>query len=528
MHVDEVGQIWIGTRGGGMDRAVGAPLSESGLRFENYSEIDGLPNSTVYGIESNGRDRLWLSTNRGLSRFEIKARRFVNFRRSHGLQGDEFNFGAHYAAASGELFFGGANGYNAFFSDRLQLNAGAPPVVITDVLKLGVPAKLGATHETVRSLQLGYQDDVLAFKFAGLDFAAPGENRYAYMLEGFDSGWVDAGTQRQATYTNLDGGSYVFRVRASNSDGVWNEAGISVALHVESPPWLSWWAYLFYALLLILLLAAVWLSQQRKVEREAAYKRRLEQEVQERTIELNVRNGQLEDANRQLRDASFTDPLTGLGNRRALYDAVGRLIGDSRSEPTGGRVNFAVMMVDLDRLKPINDQHGHEAGDRVLVQIAEILRHVSRTTDQVVRWGGDEFLLICQGADMTAATDLAERIRAAVTKQIFRVGEGVAARSSCSIGFAVYPFVPQHPEFGDWEGSLAMADAALYQAKRLRNSWVGWCGTSRALQLPSLLESVERDALALEEGGYLDVRRPASNNNDTVDRLRALQGPQDR
>ena len=167
------------------------------------------------------------------------------------------------------------------------------------------------------------------------------------------------------------------------------------------------------------------------------------------------------------------------------YDAVGRLIGDSRSEPTGGRVNFAVMMVDLDRLKPINDQHGHEAGDRVLVQIAEILRHVSRTTDQVVRWGGDEFLLICQGADMTAATDLAERIRAAVTKQIFRVGEGVAARSSCSIGFAVYPFVPQHPEFGDWEGSLAMADAALYQAKRLRNSWVGWCGTSRALPLPS-------------------------------------------
>ena len=531
VHVDEVGQVWVGTRGGGLDRAVGAPLSESGLRFENFSEIDGLPNSTVYGIESNGRDRLWLSTNRGLSRFEVKARRFVNFRRSHGLQGDEFNFGAHYAAPSGELFFGGANGYNAFFSDRLQLNANAPKVVVTDVLKLGAPAMLGVPPEIVRSLKLGYRDDVLTFRFAGLDFAAPGENHYSYMLEGFDSAWVAAGTQRQATYTDLDGGNYVFRVRAANSDGVWNEAGIAVALTVDPPPWLTWWAYSLYGLLLALLLGAVWLSQQRKVEREAAYKRRLEQEVEERTTELNLRNTQLEDANRQLRDASFTDPLTGLGNRytrRALYDAVGKLIEESRNASPGGRPMFAVMMVDLDRLKPINDQHGHEAGDRVLVQVAEILRHVSRTTDKVVRWGGDEFLLVCQGADMAAATDLAERIRAAVTKQIFRVGDGVAARTSCSIGFAVYPFVPQHPDFGNWEGSLAMADAALYQAKRLRNSWVGWCGTSRALQLPSLLDSVERDALALEEGGYLDVRRPAANHNDTVDRLRALQGPQDR
>jgi diguanylate cyclase (GGDEF)-like protein len=528
VHVDDIGQVWIGTRGGGIDQAIGAPMSGSALRFENFSEIDGLPNSTVYGIESNGRDRLWLSTNRGLSRFELKARRFVNFRRSHGLQSDEFNFGAHYAAPSGELFFGGANGYNAFFSERLQLNANPPPVVITEVLKLGAPAKLGVPHETVRALQLGYRDDVLAFKFAGLDFTSSGENRYTYMLEGFDAGWVDAGSQRQATYTDLDGGNYVFRVRASNNDGVWSEAGAAITLNVESPPWLTWWAYALYACLMLVLLAAVWFSQQRKVEREAAYKRRLEQEVQERTTELNLRNGQLEDVNRQLREASFTDPLTGLGNRRALYDAVGKLIGESRDGSAAGRPTFAVMMIDLDRLKPINDQHGHEAGDRVLVQVAEILRHVSRTTDQVVRWGGDEFLLICQGADMAAATDLAERIRAAVTKQIFRVGEGVAARTSCSIGFAVYPFVPQHPDFGDWEGSLAMADAALYQAKRLRNSWVGWCGTARALQLPSLLESVERDAMALEEGGYLDVRRPAVNHNDTVDRLRALLGPQDR
>ncbi|MEZ5458320.1 MAG: two-component regulator propeller domain-containing protein [Steroidobacteraceae bacterium] len=527
IHVAADGQVWIGTRGGGLDRAIGAPLSGGGLTFQNYSEIDGLPNSTVYGIESDARERLWLSTNRGLSRFDIKARRFTNFRRSDGLQGDEFNFGAHYAAPSGELFFGGARGYNAFFAERLQSNSHPPPVVITEVLKLNSPVDLGVPQESIRALQLGYKDDVVAFRFAGLDFAAPGENTYQYMLEGFDNDWVDAGTQRQATYTDLDGGRYVFRVRAANSDGVWNEQGASIAVGVEPAPWLTWWAWTLYALAGIGLLASVWFSQQRRVEREAAYKRRLEDEVEERTQELHLRNEQLESANRQLREASYTDPLTGLGNRRALYDAVGKLLGDDRAPGIAGP-QFAIMMVDLDRLKPINDQHGHEAGDRVLLQIGEILKRVSRSSDQVVRWGGDEFLLLCQNADMDAAEDLAERIRSAVSKQIFRVGDGVAARTSCSIGFSVYPLVPGFHDRGSFEESLAVADAALYSAKRQRNTWVGWCGSERALDLLSVQEAIERDAAALEDGGYLDVRRPLISGTDTVDELRILQGPIDR
>jgi diguanylate cyclase (GGDEF)-like protein len=527
VHVDPSGQVWIGTRGGGLDRAIGSPMSERGLTFENLSEADGLPNSTIYGIESDTSERLWLSTNRGLARFDVKSRRFTNFRRSDGLQGEEFNFGAHYAAPSGELFFGGAKGYNAFFSERLQSNSHVPPVVITQVLKLNTPADLGAPHEVVRDLRLGYKDDVVAFRFAGLDFAAPAENRYQYMLEGFDTNWVDAGTQRQATYTDLDGGDYVFRVRAANSDGAWNEQGAAIDIDVEQPPWLRWWAWLLYAMAVIAMLASVWLTQQRRIEREAAYKRRLEREVKERTEELNLRNDQLEVANRQLREASATDPLTGLGNRRALYDSVARLTGDAR-DPHAPPPQFAIMMVDLDRLKPINDQHGHEAGDRVLVQIAEILKRVSRSSDQVVRWGGDEFLLLCLGANMNVASDLAERIRSAVSKQIFRVGDGIAARTSCSIGFAVYPLIPGVHGRGSFEESLAVADAALYSAKRQRNTWVGWCGTERALELPSVQEAVERDAATLEESGFLAVRRPTISGTDTVDELRILQGPGER
>ncbi len=164
----------------------------------------------------------------------------------------------------------------------------------------------------------------------------------------------------------------------------------------------------------------------------------------------------------------------------------------------------------------------------MLVQVAEVLRNVSRSTDHVVRWGGDEFLLLCRDLDITAAAELAERVRSSVSKQIFRVGEGAATRTSCSVGFAVFPFVPEVPDRSGWEESLAMADAALYQAKRLRNAWVGWRGTSRIAALDSLADAVERDATALEEGGYIEVYRPPPRHDETVDRLRVLGGPADR
>jgi diguanylate cyclase (GGDEF)-like protein len=523
LHVDNLGQVWVGTRGGGLDRAIGAPLSQRGLTFENFSENEGLPNSTVYGIESENNGQLWLSTNRGLSRFDRKARKFLSFRRSHGLQGDEFNFGAHYHSPSGQLFFGGANGWNAFFPDALRFDDRPPPVAITEILKFNEPLQTGRLYERIDNLAMRYQDDVLTFRFAALDFTAPAENRYAYKLEGFDADWVDAGSNRQATYTNLDGGHYVFRVRAANSDGAWNEQGAAISLTVKPPPWKTWWANILYVLAFASMLFAVWAGQQRKLKREEAYKRRLQDEVTARTAELALRNDQLEKANTQLHEASFTDPLTGLGNRRALQDGVKAVLATAVQEPAGGSgaAKFIMMIVDLDRLKPINDQHGHEAGDRVLTQIAEILRQASRSTDKVVRWGGDEFVLLCRNADMTAATQLAERVRSAVAKQIFRIGDGLVARTSCSVGFAPYPFIPQAPDHLDWEQSLAMADAALYEAKRTRNSWVGWAGTARALDLPHLLAEVERDPATLEEGGYLEVRRRPAPTEDTVDQLRA-------
>ncbi|MGB8693747.1 MAG: GGDEF domain-containing protein, partial [Steroidobacteraceae bacterium] len=273
------------------------------------------------------------------------------------------------------------------------------------------------------------------------------------------------------------------------------------------------------------LLFLVWLGQHRRLQREAAYAERLKAEVSARTAELAERNSDMEKANHQLREASVSDSLTGLGNRRCLRDAMALLLGTGTDATVAPPAPCVLMVVDLDYLKPINDQFGHEGGDAVLVQVAEILRRVFRSADLIVRWGGDEFVVLCKNADLATASALAERVRSSVAKQIFRVSDGLVARTSCSIGFAPVPLIPGHWRLLDWEQSLRVADAALYDAKRERNTWVGWGGTDKAAQLPTFVAALAADPAGLEKGGFLVVRRRPSNSEDTVDSLRVPRRP---
>jgi diguanylate cyclase (GGDEF)-like protein len=513
IRVDQRGRVWVGTRGGGLDEVVGSALEPASIRFRNYSEAEGLPNNTIYGIETSSGGRLWLSTNRGLSRFDTNTHEVRNFRAAHGLQGDEFNFGAHLRSAEGELFFGGPHGYNAFFPERLRFDDIPPPVVLTTLLKLNEPARTAVPHERLHSIDLNYRDDVVTFEFAALDFVSPEDNTYRYMLEGFDKDWVSAGAKHRVTYTNLAGGHYTFKVSAANSDGKWNETALAIPLVMQPPPWKTPWAYAGYIAAFALLIFAVWYSQHKKLQREARYAQRLQRDVHDRTTELAQRNEELERVNRQLKEASVTDPLTGLGNRRYLRDAMSTLV-KGEQPPT-----VSLLIIDLDHLKPINDTLGHESGDQILLQVADILRRCCRSTDLVARWGGDEFVIVYRNEDLPAAEVLAERIRARVAKQIFQLTEGKAARTSCSIGFSRFPFVHEAPGLLPWEQCLAVADMALYHAKKQRNGWIGWAGTAAAIDVPGIVKALERDAESLERDGRLDVRRPRFRPEDTVDGL---------
>lgn len=229
---DRRGTLWIGTYAG-LNRF--DPETET---FKIYTMKEGLPNEVIYAILEDNAGDLWISTNKGLSRFNIENETFRNYDVGDGLQNNEFNMGAAFKSRSGELFFGGVNGFNIFRPEMIVDNPVIPPVVITDIKLSGTSLPRVSGIDT---LVLSYNDAVFSFSFASLDFTNPLKNRYAFMLEGFDPDWRHAGSRREATYTNIDPGEYTFRVKGSNNDGIWNDAGASLVIIITPPWWGTWW-----------------------------------------------------------------------------------------------------------------------------------------------------------------------------------------------------------------------------------------------------------------------------------------------
>jgi signal transduction histidine kinase/ligand-binding sensor domain-containing protein len=276
---DYLGRLYIGTWGGGLDR-----YNRRTNQFTHYRQKDGLPSNVVYGIVEDNLGYLWLSTNGGLSRFTVNTQRFRNYDVTDGLQSNEFNMGAYAKSESGELFFGGINGFNALYPPLVVDNPYVPPLVVTAVKKLNQTILTDVSQS--REIQLSYRDTSVAFEFAALDYTAPQKNQYIYMLEGFDPSWVNAGTRRYVNYTNLKGGRYVFHVRGANNDGVWNQSGIAIQVTVTPPIWDTWWFRASVGLLLAGAVIAGFRLRVRSIENRA---RELEAQVRERTYEIERR-----------------------------------------------------------------------------------------------------------------------------------------------------------------------------------------------------------------------------------------------
>ncbi len=282
IHEDSEGFLWLGTNGG-LNR-----LDPQTDIFVSFHEKDGLPNEVIYGILGDEDGNLWLSTNRGLSRFDPKAETFKNYDIHDGLQANEFNSGAFFRGRDGRMYFGGPRGFNTFFPKKVARDdPNIPQVVITDFLLFNqsVPLQrddpgspLSKRIHTLKSLTLSYRDDIFAFEFAALHFAKPMRNSYAYKLQGVDKDWIPTDASRRfATYTKLEAGNYLFKVKGSNRDGVWNEEGTAIQVFIEPPPWKTWWAYTLYGLIIIALVGAFLWSGRKKLEAERAMNRRLKQ-----------------------------------------------------------------------------------------------------------------------------------------------------------------------------------------------------------------------------------------------------------
>jgi len=241
----------------------------------------------IYGILEDDHGNLWLSTNRGLSKFDPQTETFKNYDVKDGLQSNEFNQGAYHKSSSGEMFFGGINGFNAFYPDRIKENSYIPPVVLTSLTQGGEEIDLGKAVEDVIEVTFSWPNNFFGFEFAALSYAQPEDNQYAYMLEGFEESWNYVGARRFGRYTNLPGGTYILRLKGSNNDGIWNEEGVSVTITIVPPFWETWW---FRGIIALLLVGSVIGGYRLRVRSIEARSREFENQVANRTKELAALN----------------------------------------------------------------------------------------------------------------------------------------------------------------------------------------------------------------------------------------------
>ncbi|WP_333819545.1 two-component regulator propeller domain-containing protein [Ohtaekwangia sp.] len=296
---DSRGIFWVGTSGEGL-----MSLDRKTNQFVRHAELEALPNNVINGILEDDKGNLWISTNKGISRYNPIKKTIRNYDVKDGLQGNEFNRNACYKAPDGFMFFAGTNGFNVFHPDSIHDNPHLPSVVITGFQlfnKPVLPAEAGSVLKTAinetREITLSYKHSVFSFEFAALDFTLPANNQYAYIMEGFDKDWIYAGNRHTATYTNLDPGTYTFRVKASNNDGMWNEQGTFIIIHILPPWWMTAWFKAAAVLFLGGTAIGYYKLRMRAIKRQ---NRKLENSVVQRTHQLQMANEEISKINTEL------------------------------------------------------------------------------------------------------------------------------------------------------------------------------------------------------------------------------------
>ncbi|HVU56236.1 MAG TPA: two-component regulator propeller domain-containing protein, partial [Puia sp.] len=253
IYEDNGGNLWIGTEGGGLQLFDRMRQSVTA----RYSTKEGLCSDVVLTILEDSTGHLWLSTFNGLARFDRNKRTCRNFYQADGLQSNQFHYNSALALRDGQLAFGGIKGLNLFNPEAIRVNHAMPPLQMTDIVIDNTPVTTdssfirGVAGGNIADITLPYSKAVLSFKFTALEYSVPGKISYAYYMEGWDHNWNYAGNMRTATYTHLNEGSYVFRVKSTNGEGEWNGRQIAIHIRVLPPFYRTWWAYALYGACLI-------------------------------------------------------------------------------------------------------------------------------------------------------------------------------------------------------------------------------------------------------------------------------------
>ena len=466
LHVDEQGGLWVGLHGGGLSYQ--APDTE---RYVAFGKERGVP-ATVAAIITDRDGRLWLGTNRGIHRIDPRAvdsssKPLVveSLDERDGLISREVISGNALAVDdAGSLWIGFLRGVTHYDPRLREPNRIAPTATIVRAVIGG--RVLNAPFTAVGNgdlawpssapLRLDHKQNSVRFEFRGPSFRDERDVRYRYMLEGFETEWSAVTDQPFKEYTNLDPGSYDFRVMAANGDGVWSATAASFAFAIRPPFWNTVW---FQIAAILLLFALIWLAHKLRVRQVEQHNRQLELTVAARTDELREHAVELEERvqkrTAELAHQALHDVLTGLPNRDLLMDRLEQAIARGRRRTE----LFAVLFLDLDRFKVVNDSLGHFIGDQLLIGTARRLEASIRPGDTVCRLGGDEFVVFFD--EVNTREDvliLVKRIQQQLSEPFVAAGHEIYVTASIGVTTSSIGYERA-------EAVLRDADIAMYRAK---------------------------------------------------------------
>ncbi|MCK4664273.1 MAG: response regulator [Bacteroidales bacterium] len=324
IYEDEMNNFWIGTING-LNK-----FDRENKNFICYSKKEGLIGNAVHGIVEDNSGNLWVSTVNGLSKFDPYQKKFKNYDIYDGLQNNDFAKNANCKSYTGELIFGGINGFNIFSPDSIKDNPFVPPIVITDFqifnksIKAGKNSPLKKHINYTSEIHLSYKHSVISFHFSALNYTKTAKNKYEYKLEGFDKNWINIGTRRFVSYTNIDNGTYFFRVRGSNNDGVWNKEGVSIKI-IKNPPF--WETIVFYVIIIIIFFLLIYGLFKLRLKSLRNDKKYLEEKVNDRTREINFQKKELEKAYEEVKKSSKSKELFLANTSHEIRTPLNVIIG---------------------------------------------------------------------------------------------------------------------------------------------------------------------------------------------------------
>jgi diguanylate cyclase (GGDEF)-like protein len=479
-------------------------------RLKRITTDNGLLNNDVWSVIKDNYSNIWLNTTISLS-CRYSSGFISHFNRKTGLFGDEGSIHSNFKDRSGTIYFGITPGIVEIPENpthKNDIDIKSPILHIKEIKVKGEKISLDTTNSSHHPIYLNYNENNIEFAYITVSTRKENPVFYKTRLHPLDTQWSEPTQETHIKYLNLSPADYTFEVIANNGGGEnqWFKSRNKITLVIKKPFWVTWW---FISSLVILGIFVVFILVKLRFNRLEKQKKHLQQLVEKRTTELQ--------------HLSITDPLTDLKNRRYLEEKIKedinlieRSIYDKtkyphKKSPAEAPI-LGVFILDIDHFKKVNDVYGHKAGDIVIVDIARLLIEMLRNSDTIVRWGGEEFLIITRQWGKCNSFELAERIRKKVASFNFIINEGTTLRKTISVGFAHFPFIPDEISRVNWQHVVSLADSALYIAKNSgRNLSIGIEYGEKELDI-DFKEVVSNIKMGVEKN-YLKLVSVKNNNN---------------